>query len=200
MLIFHILNSSSKSVTYTNVLLCCWDSFLTDASYLGALSAEDIYICMCVCVCVCAWRDFPSPWLHPLLRDFHVIFHAILMFNTNEDVPKNIWMRKYGKLSVKRLCWSLFQLSCKLKGNAQFIQKVTFNLWWVSNKTIMEVGNITKAATFKSFLHLSYKNTQLLFFVTVLFNIFMRQTLTDNFWGLHKNMNCAFPLKCTDCN
>ena len=23
----------------------------------------------------------------------------------------------------------------------------------------------------------------------------MRQTLTDDFWGLHKNMNCAFPLK-----
>ena len=45
----------------------------------------------------------------------------------------------------------------------------------------MEVGNITKAATFKSFLHLSYKNIKLLFFVTVLFNIFMRQTLTDDF-------------------
>ena len=58
----------------------------------------------------------------------------------------------------------------------------------------MEVGNITKAATFKSFLHLSYKNTQLLFFVTVLFNIFMRQTLTKDFWGLHKIINCAFPL------
>ena len=41
----------------------------------------------------------------------------------------------------------------------------------------MEVGIITKAATFESFLHLSYK-----------------QTLTDDFWGLHKNMNCAFPL------
>ena len=59
----------------------------------------------------------------------------------------------------------------------------------------MEVGNITKAATFKSFFHLSYKNTQLLFFVTVLFDIFMRQTLTDDFRGLHKKMNCAFPLK-----
>ena len=47
----------------------------------------------------------------------------------------------------------------------------------------MEVGNITKAATFKNFLHLSHKNTQLLFFVTMLFNIFMRQTLTDDFWG-----------------
>ena len=58
----------------------------------------------------------------------------------------------------------------------------------------MEIGNITKAATFKSFLRLSYKNTKLLYFVTVLFNIFMRQTLTDDFSGLHKNMNCAFPL------
>ena len=58
----------------------------------------------------------------------------------------------------------------------------------------MEVGNITDAATFKSFLYLSYKNAQLLFPVTALFNIFMRQTLTNDFWGLHKNMNCAFPL------
>ena len=31
--------------------------------------------------------------------------------------------------------------------------------------------------------------------MTVLLNIFMRQTLTDDFCGLHKNMNCAFPLK-----
>ena len=23
----------------------------------------------------------------------------------------------------------------------------------------------------------------------------MRQALTNDFWGLHKNMNCAFPLK-----
>ena len=22
----------------------------------------------------------------------------------------------------------------------------------------------------------------------------MKQTLTNDFWGLHKNMNCAFPL------
>ena len=58
----------------------------------------------------------------------------------------------------------------------------------------MEVGNITKAATLKCFLHLSYKNIRLPFFVTVLLNIFKRQTLTDDFWGLHKNMNCAFPL------
>ena len=62
----------------------------------------------------------------------------------------------------------------------------------------MEVGNIAKAATFKSFLPLSYKSTQLLFFVTVLFDIFMRQTLTDDFGGLDKIMNCAFPLSCDE--
>ena len=52
----------------------------------------------------------------------------------------------------------------------------------------MEVGNIIKAATFKGFLRLTYKNTQQLFSVTVAFNIFMRQTLNDS-WGLDKNMN-----------
>ena len=41
----------------------------------------------------------------------------------------------------------------------------------------IEVGNITKAATLKSFLT---------FLVTVLFDIFMRQTLTDDFRGFKK--------------
>ena len=68
------------------------------------------------------------------------------------------------------------------------------NLWQISNKTIIEVLNITKAATFKSFLHKSYKKHKITFFVTVLFNFFIRQTLTDDFWGLHENMNCMFPL------
>ena len=36
------------------------------------------------------------------------------------------------------------------------IKKWPLNLWWISNKTIMEVGNITKAVFFKTFLHLSY--------------------------------------------
>ena len=48
----------------------------------------------------------------------------------------------------------------------------------------MEVENITKTATFKSFLLLSYKNTQFHFLQIVLFNIFVIQTLTDDFWGL----------------
>ena len=59
----------------------------------------------------------------------------------------------------------------------------------------MEVGNITKPATFISFLLPNYKKYTITIFVTVLFNIFMRQTLTNDFLGLHKNMNCAFPLR-----
>ena len=45
----------------------------------------------------------------------------------------------------------------------------------------MEVENITKAATFKTFLHVIYKNTELLFFATALFNIHMRN---NNRWLL----------------
>ena len=64
----------------------------------------------------------------------------------------------------------------------------------------MKVGNITKAVTFKSFLLLSQKKQKqnknknaITFFVTVLFNILMKKN--NDFWGLHKNMNCAFPLR-----
>ena len=57
-------------------------------------------------------------------------------------------------------------------GNAQFVQKVTFEPLMDSNKTIMEIGNVTKAATFKSFIHQGCKNTRLLFFAKALFNYF----------------------------
>ena len=51
-----------------------------------------------------------------------------------------------------------------LKEMPNSFKKRPLSLWWVSNKTIMEVENITKVATFNSYLHLSYKNTQLLFY------------------------------------
>ena len=53
----------------------------------------------------------------------------------------------------------------------------------------MEVGNITKAATFKYYKSCYTKVTKTnnnFFFVTVFFNNFMRETLNDEFWGLHK--------------
>ena len=48
----------------------------------------------------------------------------------------------------------------------------------------MKTGNVIKAATFKSFLHQSYKNTQLLFFVTVLFNYFHETNINRRFLGV----------------
>ena len=53
----------------------------------------------------------------------------------------------FSKLVVLRP----YQLHLKETRNS--MEKWPLNLWWISNKTIMEVGNITKAATFKSFLH-----------------------------------------------
>ena len=46
----------------------------------------------------------------------------------------------------------------------------------------------------KSFLRLSYKNTQLLFLWRRFLIYFRRKALTDDFGGLRKNMNSAFPL------
>ena len=43
-------------------------------------------------------------------------------------------------------------------------KKWPFNVWWISNKTIIGVENIPTAATFKSFPDLSCKTTQLLFY------------------------------------
>ena len=50
-----------------------------------------------------------------------------------------------------------------LKETHNSFKKWPLNLWWISSKTIIEVRNITKVATFKSSLHWSYKNLQLLF-------------------------------------
>ena len=63
---------------------------------------------------------------------------------------------------------------------------------WISNKTIKEVGNITKGATFKKFSSPKLLKHTITFFVTVLFNIIMRQTLTDNFGGYTKKWIARF--------
>ena len=92
-----------------------------------------------------------------------------------------------------------FFFTC-LKERRNPFKKWPLNLWWISNKTIVEVGNTTKAATFKNFLHLSYQNTHLLFCVTVFFNISTRQTLIDDFWRWLENMNSMFTLKNIVCD
>ena len=48
----------------------------------------------------------------------------------------------------------------------------------------MEIEKFTKAATFRSFLDQSYKKTQLLFFVTVLFNYFYETNINRLFLGV----------------
>ena len=60
----------------------------------------------------------------------------------------------------------------------------------------MEVGNITKVATFKSLL----KTHNYVFCDNQCFLIFfMRKTLTDDFGELHKDMNCVFSLRLGFC-
>ena len=74
-------------------------------------------------------------------------------------------------------------------------KKWPVNLWWIQGKTIMEIENVQKAATVKSFFHQSYKSTPLLFLCHCFLIIFMTQTLNNNFGGLHENKSRVFPLK-----
>ena len=48
-----------------------------------------------------------------------------------------------------------FIINLQVKGNAQFFQKVTFEPL-IDFKQNMQIGNVTKAATFKSSLHQPY--------------------------------------------
>ena len=52
------------------------------------------------------------------------------------------------KSHLKVIYISQYSVNSIFKGNAQSVQKGTLNLWWISNKTIMEIGDVTKAATF----------------------------------------------------
>ena len=121
----------------------------------------------------------------------HVDVYNILTITWTENFIITIFNQNLSAIVIIFNWRSCFH---SLKETINSFKKWPLNLWHISNKTIMEVENIIKSATFKSFLHLSNKNTQLLFFVAVLFNIFIRQTLIDDFLGSHKNMNCAFPL------
>ena len=93
---------------------------------------------------------------------------------------------------VKNLHFS--DLIKPLKETRNLFKKWPLNLSWISKKAITGVGNITKTATFKSFLHLSYKNKQLVFSWQCFLIFLIRKKLTDDFWWLHKNRNYTFPL------
>ena len=60
----------------------------------------------------------------------------------------------------------------------------------------MEIGNIAKAATFKSILHLSYQNTQLLFFVCdSVFQYFYETNINQWFLGVTRKYELGISFK-----
>ena len=60
----------------------------------------------------------------------------------------------------------------------------------------MEVGNIKKTATFKSFPHINYKNTQLLIFVTA-FQYF-HETNNRSFFGVTQKYELRLSFNLSD--
>ena len=111
----------------------------------------------------------------PLLKNLEKLHSFTQRMFLDAFILRNISRTcTYIEIFFKKLCsilcndfieflWRVVQNMVKLKETRNSFKKWPFNLWWISNKTFMEVGNITRAATFKSFFHLNYKNTQLLF-------------------------------------
>ena len=83
-----------------------------------------------------------------------------IMFLFQQAVFNRLKITYYIASSMNN--WKLMKYLI-LKETCNSFKKWSLNLWWISNKTIIEVENIAKAVTFNSFLHLHYKNTQLLF-------------------------------------
>ena len=61
-------------------------------------------------------------------------------------------------------------------------------------KPLWKLEILQKLLFLKVFFTLVTKTHNYFFFVTVFFNIFIRQTLTKDCWALHKNTNCVFHL------
>ena len=125
----------------------------------------------CNCLLTRLWRH--GFWNYPCLSN-QAVFPT---WPNSHDKKLNIlrtkellrWNKKHSSSFLKGFQWSkernffLESESPTLKETRNSLKKWPLNLWWFSHETIMKVENITKAATFKSFLHLSHKNSQLLF-------------------------------------
>ena len=100
-------------------------------------------------------------WLKTSLR---CLTYDVLKTSVKQRLSSSVVVmsvqRQMKRFFLNLHCLNYLQNNINIKGNAQFVQTLTFEPLRISNKTTMELENITKATTFKSFLHLSYKSTQ----------------------------------------
>ena len=109
----------------------------------------------------------------------------IFLSPQEEEVHSSTWGNKCAHLVVHS--WK------RLKEMCYSFKKWPLNPSWISNKTIWKLEMLQKLLLLKAFFTLVIKIHNY-FFVTVSSDIFMRQTLTNDFWVLHENINCVFPL------
>ena len=87
------------------------------------------------------------------IREFYLLF---LLYPVSPETVFYRCFKEYFSLKISQENFRNFIINLQVKVNAQFVQKVTFE------PSIMQIGNVTKAATFKSLLHQTYKSVQLL--------------------------------------
>ena len=109
------------------------------------------------------WKRVP----YNIFLNIFVMLKTIFSKFPNFDSVRYNFSRKWNPLFAHRrpiTTTSKNQLSFSKKNIIYFketrslFKKWPLNLWWISNKTIMEFGDIMEAANFKIFLYLSYNN------------------------------------------
>ena len=109
-------------------------------------------------------------------------------------IKNNICKSTYFEEHLWMAASVLIIIELVIKGNVQFVQKMTFEPLMDFKQNHYASWKYYKSGYFKSFLHLSYKNIPLLFLWQCFLIFFMRKKLTNDFCGFHKNMNCLFLL------
>ena len=124
------------------------------------------------------WKYF---LVHNSLREISTIMQAIklrfrgivkkksVQFTDQNTFLEIVCIDKYSRFTHPQLfrimsqeVWKSF--CWKFKGNAQFVQKVTFKIFDVfQTKPLWKLELLQKLLLLKSFLHLRYQSTQLLF-------------------------------------
>ena len=130
-------------------------------------------------------------------NSFSIRLSSTVWLLTKNQTPSRIFSSTLLQLPKLLFCRARFWwiLLYQLYKRKRAIRSKS-DLWTIDGfqtKPLWKLEILQKLLLLKVFSPKLLKHT-ITFFVTVLFNMFTRETLTDDFRGLHKNMNCVFPL------
>ena len=106
------------------------------------------------------------------------------------------WFSGFSRLTIYKLITAItaFLIAFSIKINNKKLDQVTFEPLMNFKQSHYGSWKYSKAASFQKFSSLKLKRRTITFLWQCFLIFLLRKTLTNDFWGLHTNINCAFPL------